>query len=160
MTVESIYSVMTASYKPKIEAFLRLKNIAVLGYSSHGDQPANAIYKKLKDNGYHVFAVNPKADEVKDVTCYPDLKSIGEPIEGVILCTPANATEQAVRDCAALGIANVWIHEGIGPGSYNEQAFQTARKLGLNVIPGACPMMYVKPDVFHWCFRYFKSLPE
>lgn len=160
MTVESIYPVMTASYKPKIEAFLRLKNIAVLGYSSHGDQPANGIYKKLKANGYHVFAVNPKADEVKDVPCYRDLKSIGEPIEGVILCTPANATEQAVRDCAALGIANVWIHEGIGPGSYNEQAFQTARKLGLNVIPGACPMMYVKPDIFHWCFRHFKSLPE
>jgi predicted CoA-binding protein len=150
---------MTAAYKSTIEAFLRLKNIAVLGYSSHDDQPANAIYKKLKDNGYQVFAVNPKADLVKEVPCYPDLKSIAQPIEGVVLCTPAHATEQAVRNCAELGIAYVWIHRGMGEGSYDEKAFQTARKLGLHVIPGGCPMMYVKPDPIHWCARYFMSLP-
>lgn len=38
---------MNAIYKEKIRAFLELKSIAVLGYSTDKNQPANAIYKKL-----------------------------------------------------------------------------------------------------------------
>ena len=151
---------MNAIYKPKIEAFLQLKNIAVLGYSSQGNQPSNAIYKKLKDNGYKVFAVNPKADQIKDVPCYPDVMSIPDRVQGAVLCTPASAAEQAVKDCADHDITQVWMHTGMGPGSYDQKAFATAKKLGMEVIPGGCPMMYVKPDIFHRCMGWLKKLPE
>jgi predicted CoA-binding protein len=151
---------MNTVYKPKIEAFLQLKSIAVFGYSSQGNQPANAIYKKLKDNGYKVFAVNPKAEQVEDVPCYPDVKSIPEAVEGAVLCTPASATEQAVKDCAESNITYVWMHTGFGPGSYATEAFQVAKDFGIEVIPGGCPMMYVKPDIFHRCMGWFKKLPE
>ena len=151
---------MNAIYKPKIEAFLQLKSIAVLGYSSQGDQPANAIYKKLKENGYQVFAVNPKADQVTDVPCYPDVQSVPEPVQGAVLSTPAAATEQAVNDCAERGITHVWMHTGMGPGSYDPKAFETAKRSGMEVIPGGCPMMYVKPDIFHRCMGWLKRLPE
>ncbi len=151
---------MNAIYKPKIEAFLQLKTIAVLGYSSSGDQPANAIYQKFEKNGYRVFAVNPKAEQVKDVPCYPDLQSISEPVQGAVLCTPANATAQAVEACAEKGIKHLWIHTGFGTGSYAKEAFEMAKKLGLEIIPGGCPMMYVKPDIFHRCLGWLKKLPE
>lgn len=151
---------MNASYKPKIQAFLNLKSIAVLGYSSEGNQPANLIYDKLKNNGYIVYAVNPKVNMIEEVPCYPDVQSIPEAVEGAVLCTPAVATEQAVRDCAARGIAHVWMHTGMGPGSYDAKAFETAKKLGMEVIPGGCPMMYVQPDFFHRCMGWLKKLPE
>jgi len=151
---------MNATYKPKIEAFLQLKNIAVLGYSSQGNQPANAIYQKLKKNGYRVFAVNPKADQVRDVPCYPDVRSIPEEVEGAVLCTPASAAEQAVQDCAKSGISQLWMHTGMGPGSFSAEAFEAAKKLGLEVIPGGCPMMFVQPDIFHRCMGWLKKLPE
>ena len=151
---------MNAVYKPKIEAFLQLKSMAVLGYSSQDNQPANAIYKKLKDNGYQVFAVNPKADQIQDVPCYPDVKSIPEPVQGAVLCTPARVTEAAVKDCAECRITHLWMHTGMGPGSYDPKAFETAKKLGMEVIPGGCPMMFVKPDIFHKCMGWLKRLPE
>jgi predicted CoA-binding protein len=151
---------MNAVYKSKIEAFLQVKSIAVLGYSSQGDQPANAIYKKLKNNGYQVFAVNPKAEQIKDVPCYPEVKSIPGPVQGAVLCTPASATEQAVKDCAECGINQLWMHTGMGPGSYDPKAFETAKKLGMEIIPGGCPMMYVKPDIVHKCMGWLKKLPE
>ena len=151
---------MNAAYKPKIEAFLKLKSIAVLGYSSQGNQPANAIYKKLKDNNYQVFAVNPKADQIKDVPCYSDLKSIPESVQGAVLCTPASAAEQAVEECTQQHINHLWMHTGMGPGSYQPEAFEKAKKLGLEVIPGGCPMMYIKPDIFHKCMGWLKKLPE
>ena len=143
---------MNAVYKPKIEAFLQLKSIAVLGYSSQGNQPANAIYKKLKDNGYRVYAVNPKADQIRDVPCYPDVKSIPELVEGAVLCIPASAAEQAVKDCHECNVSHLWMHTGMGPGSYDLKAFEMAKKSGMEVIPGGCPMMYVKPDIFHRCW--------
>lgn len=151
---------MNALYKQKIEAFLQLKSIAVLGYSSKGNQPANAIYHKLRDNGYKVFAVNPKADQIKDVPCFKDIQSIPEPVQGVVLCTPVTATADAVKDCAENNINQVWMHTGFGPGSYDPNAFEAAKQLGMEVIPGGCPMMYVKPDIFHKCMGWLKKLPE
>ena len=151
---------MNAIYKETIKDFLQLKSIAVLGYSTDKNQPANAIYKKLENNGYKVFAINPKADQIKDVVCYPDLGSISDQMQGAVLCTPAAATNEAVTDCAEHKITHVWIHQGIGPGSYDPQAFETAKKLGMEVIPGGCPMMFVKPDLIHRCMGWFKKLPE
>jgi len=151
---------MNTLYKKKIEAFLALKNVAVLGYSTSANQPANAIYKKLESNGYTVFAVNPRAEQITEVPCYPDVASISKQVEGAVLCTPPAATEQAVRECHQRGINHIWIHQGIGPGSFSEQAFQTAKQLGVTIIPGACPMMFVKPDIFHRCAGWFKKLPE
>jgi hypothetical protein len=151
---------MNASYKPKIRSFLDLKKIAVLGYSRDKDQPANFIYKKLNDNGYKVFAVNPKPEEIKDVECYAELQLLPESAEGAVLCTPSKATEQAVKDCSDAGIRHIWMHQGIGPGSYDEKAFATAKELGMEVIPGACPMMFLKPDIFHKCLGWLKKLPE
>jgi predicted CoA-binding protein len=152
---------MNAVYKKKISEFLQLKSIAVLGYSTNDTLPANSIYKKLNNNGFKVFAVNPKADKIKDVDCYPDVKSIPEPVEGAVLCTPKTATEQAVKECAENGISHIWMHKGLGiGGSYDAQAFQTAKELGVEVIPGGCPMMFVKPDIFHRCFGWLQKLPE
>ncbi len=151
---------MNAVYKPRIDAFLRLKKIAVLGYSSMKGQPANMIYRKLQDNGYEVFAVNPKVDQIKDVTCYQDIKSLPKQVQGAVLCTPASATRDAVEDCAEHHINHIWMHQGIGPGSYDAEAFAAARKLGMEVIPGGCPMMFVRPDFVHKCLGWLKKLPE
>ncbi|HMN88639.1 MAG TPA: CoA-binding protein [Saprospiraceae bacterium] len=151
---------MNTVYLPLIKSFLELQNIAILGYSSKGNQPANLIYNKLKNNGYQVFAVNPKADAVKDVPCYPNVQSIPQPVEAAVLCTPAHASEQAVRDCAARGIQQIWIHTGMGPGSFDLKALAIAKQLGVKIIPGGCPMMYVRPDWFHKCLGWLTKLPE
>ena len=151
---------MNAIYKKKIEAFLQLQSIAVLGYSTDQNQPANAIYKKLQKQGHKVFAVNPKAEQINDVDCYPNLGSVPAQIQGAVLCTPARATQQAVKECAENNVTHVWIHQGIGPGSYDSQAFEEAKKLGMEVIPGGCPMMFVQPDLIHRCMGWFKKLPE
>lgn len=54
-------------------AFLAHERIAVTGVSrkaqGHG---SNAVYKRLRDRGYEVFAVNPNADEVEGDRCYHD----------------------------------------------------------------------------------------
>ena len=56
-----------------VAAFFAGKRIAIAGVSRQPQQAANAIYRKLRDAGFEVFAVNPNATEVEDTRAYPDL---------------------------------------------------------------------------------------
>ena len=57
--------------------FLAFKRVAVTGVSRKAkDHGANTVFKRLRDRGYEVFAVNPNTDEVEGAHSYHDLKSI------------------------------------------------------------------------------------
>ncbi len=145
--------------------FLSRKRIAIAGVSRRGDTAANAIYKKLRSAGYEVFAVNPNAEEVEGDPCYADLASIPGGVEAVVIGAPPEAAAALVRDCAALGIRQVWMHRSFGQGSVDGEAVRLGNELGLSVIAGACPMMFCEPvDVAHKCIRWFLGvqgrLPE
>lgn len=137
-----------------VRQFLDRKRIAVAGVSRDGAQPANAIYKKLRGAGYEVFAVNPAASEIEGGPCYPNLAAIPGGVEAVVIATPPGAAEGLVREAAALGVHHVWMHRSFGQGSVSASATALGREKGLSVIDGACPMMYVNPDVGHRCIRW------
>lgn len=140
-------------YQHKVQDFLNLKSIAVAGYS-RGSNPGNAIYDKLKNNGYKVYAINPNADQINGIKCYASLSDIPEKVEGVVVTAPPAATEKIVEDCGKLGIKNLWIHRSMDNGSYSKEAVTKAKSLGINTISIGCPMMFLKPDIFHRCFRW------
>lgn len=141
--------------KDAAEAFLANKRIAVTGVSrnpqGHG---SNAVYKRLRDRGYDVFAVNPNADEVEGDVCYHDLKSIPNGVEAVVIGTRPELAEGTVRECSELGITHVWMHRGPGPGSVSPQAAVYGREQGMTVIDGGCPLMFgPTSDFAHTCMR-------
>jgi len=143
------------SVKEAATQFLAHKRIAVTGVSrnpaGHG---SNLVYKRLRERGYQVFAVNPNAGEIDGQPCYPDLRSIPGGVEAVVAATHPKATDRIVDECAALGIKYVWMHRSFGQGSVSKDAVRSGRERGLTVIDGACPMMFVKPDVAHRCIRW------
>ena len=65
------------SVKQAAAEFLAQKRIAVTGVSrnpaGHG---SNAVYKRLRERGYEVFAVNPNADQVEGDPAYPRIGAI------------------------------------------------------------------------------------
>lgn len=144
-----------SSLKEAATGFLALKRIAVAGVSRKGDTAANVIYRKLRDTGHDAIAVNPNADEVEGERCYRSLADVPGGADAVVIATPPHAAAQVVRDCAALGIRRVWMHRSFGHGSVDPEAVTLARELGLIVIPGSCPMMFLEPvDVAHKCMRW------
>ena len=148
------------SLQEAVQDFLAQKRIAVAGVSrSTGDAPANLIYRKLRDGGYRVFAVNPNAEEVEGDRCYPDLRSIAEGVDGVVIATTPAVCEEIVRQCATIGVRRVWMHRSIGQGSVSEAAVEYCRGHALTVIPGGCPMMFSEPvDWGHKCMRWVLKL--
>jgi predicted CoA-binding protein len=124
-------------------AFLSSKRVAVTGVSrtpqNHG---SNTVYKRLRDRGYEVFAVNPNADEVEGDRCYQDLKSIPGGVQAVVIGTRPEIAEDTMRECADLGITQVWMHRGPGAGSVSDAATAYGRERGITVIDGGCPCMF------------------
>jgi len=145
--------------KEATSAFLANKRIAVTGVSrSPKEHGANAVFKRLKDRGYDVFAVNPNADEVQGVHCYHDLKSIPGGVDAVVIGTAPSRADDTVRECDELGIKQVWMHRGPGPGSVSDTATAWGREHGITVIDGGCPCMFDgTADFGHKVMKLFLS---
>ena len=131
------------SVKEAAAAFLANKRVAVTGVSrtpkTHG---SNNVYRRLRDRGYAVFAVNPNTDTVEGDLTYQDLKSIPGGVDAVVIGTRPEIAEATMRECVELGITQVWMHRGPGAGSVSSAATEYGRKHGITVIDGGCPLMF------------------
>lgn len=145
-----------AALPRSVADFLSGRRFAVAGVSrSGGTSAANPVFRKLRDAGYDVVPVNPAAREVEGVTCYPDLASVGRPLDGVVIATHPRATLAVVEQCAALGVKRVWMHRSIGQGSVSDDAVRYCAEHGMSCIPGGCPVMFCEPvDPAHRCMRW------
>jgi predicted CoA-binding protein len=139
-----------------VAEFLSGKRFAVAGVSRDPAQPANAVYRKLRDAGYEVFSVNPNAPETEGAKTYPDLASVPGSIDGVVVATHPDVSLAVVRQCAELGVRRVWFHRSFGAGSVSEEAVQECKTRGVECIVGGCPLMYCAPvDLGHRCMRWW-----
>ncbi len=109
---------------------------------TEANTPANLIYRKLRDSGYRIFPVNPKAEAAEGDLCYPDLQSIPETPDGLVVVTPPDVSERIVRQCTEVGVSRVWINSSFGAGSVSDAATRLCHEEGISVIAGSCPMMY------------------
>lgn len=123
--------------------FLAKKKIAVTGVSRHPeDHGSNVVYRRLREQGYEVFAVNPNAGRVEGDKSFPDLKSIPGGVDAVVIGTRPGTAEATMRECVELGIKHVWMHRSFGAGSVSSSATAYGREHGVTVIPGGCPLMF------------------
>jgi predicted CoA-binding protein len=153
----------TPTLETKVHDFLAQKRIAVAGVSrSHSDHPAgHLIYQRLKRTGHDVFPVNPHMQTFEGDRCYPDLKSIPGGVDGVVIITRPEVTEQIVRDCGDAGVGRVWMHQSVGKNgsSVSPKAVEYCRRHDISVIAGGCPMMFGPGvDLGHTCMRWFLTL--
>jgi uncharacterized protein len=144
-----------------VQDFLSQKKIAVVGVSDKRETGCNLGYRRFKEAGYTVFAVNPRLTTFEGAPCYPDLQSIPEKPDAAFILANPKVTEQIVRQCVDLQIERVWMHcmMGTKPGlaagmtSVSQEAVRLCREHGITVIPGSCPNQFLKPDFGHRLMR-------
>ncbi len=144
-----------------VQDFLSQKIIAVVGVSDKRETGCNLNYKKFKENGYHVYAVNPRISTYDGAPCYPDLEAIPEKPDAVFILASPKVTEQFVQQCVDLGIKRVWMHclMGTKPGlsanstSVSQSAVEMCKANGIAIIPGSCPAQFIQPDFAHGIMR-------
>jgi predicted CoA-binding protein len=139
-----------------VTTFLRGRRFAVAGVSRQPGQAANAVFRKLRDAGYEVFPVNPKASTVEGVTCYSNLVSVPGQLDGVVIATAPDVSAQIVRECSARDVRRVWFHRSFGNGSVSDEAVRECKTRGIDCIVGGCPLMFCEPvDFGHKCMRWW-----
>jgi predicted CoA-binding protein len=150
---------------PKIDdlvhEFLSQKTIAVVGVSNRRETGSNANYRKFREAGYKVYAINPRLATFDGDPCYPDLRALPEKPDAVFILANPGVTDQFVRQCAELGIRHVWMHcmfgtkAGLAAGmsSVSPAAVDLCRQHGISVIPGSCPAQFLRPDAGHAFMR-------
>jgi len=90
-----------------IARLLKPRSVAVIGASGDAAKTAGRPVAYLRKHGFtgEIYPVNPRAEAIGGLRCYPDIASIpGTPDVGIVLLG-AERAHQAVRELAAKGTA-------------------------------------------------------
>jgi predicted CoA-binding protein len=108
---------------------------AVVGCSNRPDRPSYGVARFLRNQGYRVICINPNLDECFGDACYPDLRSLEEPVDVVDIFRRSEAVGPHVEEAIEVGAKAVWMQLGV----INEPAAQMAADAGLDVVMDRCP---------------------
>ena len=117
--------------------FDAVKTVAVVGLSDKPDRASFRVANYLQNCGYRIIPVNPVLDEVLGEKAYPDVKSIPSDIEVDVIDIfrrPEDVPAIVEQVVAREGVKVCWMQEGV----VNEEAAETARKAGLEVVMDQC----------------------
>ena len=120
------------------EAFWTQSSFAFVGHTAKKGFP-QISHAEAKKHGKKVFAVDPSVDQIDGDTTYPDLRSLPQKVDGVVLEVPREETLGWVRQAADAGIKDVWVHMNRD----TPEAVELARQKGLNLLTGTCAVMYL-----------------
>ncbi len=110
------------------------KTIAVVGCSTDPAKAAHDIPKYMKEAGYRIIPVHPKAPEILGERAYPGLEAIPEKVDIVNVFRPSEETPDIVRQAVKIGAKVVWMQTGIE----SEEAYAIGWKAGLEVVMDTC----------------------
>ena len=110
---------------------------AVVGCSPDPGRDSHGVAAFLQARGKRILPVNPNVcpGEILGQPCYPDLASIGEPIEVVDIFRRSEHAGAHVDEAIAIGAKAVWMQLGV----IDEAAAARANDAGLLVVMNRCP---------------------
>ena len=128
-----------------IQEFLDKKRIAIWGIEAAKHDPGQWVANKFRRKGVQVIGVNPSLKGEVTPELVSSLTKINPPVEAVLVYVDRPQTMEAVEDCIAARVPLVWLHDALSPGAATTEAITRLRAAGCAVIPGLCPMLYLKP---------------
>ena len=139
------------------ESFWTHESYAFVGHSKKMNFP-KISFGEAKKQKSKVFAVDPSADTILEEKTYPDLKSLPEKVEAVVLEVPKDEVLSWVQQVVDAGIKNLWIHMECD----TPEAVKLAKDNGINVLTGTCAVMYLKQgfsyhSIHKWIMKMLKK---
>ncbi len=124
--------------------FFRPAGVAVIGASRDPSKLGYGLLRNLTDPEHRypgpIYPVNPRADEILGLPCYPDIGAVPDPVELALLIIPAAHVTAAIEACGRRGVkAAIVLSSGFretGPeGAVREREMvAVARRYGLRVM--------------------------
>jgi len=111
--------------------------IAVVGLSSKKERAGYYVPAYLQKQGYRIIPVNPHIEKALGERAYPDLRSVPERVDLVLLFRRSEAVPPFVEAAIQIGAGAVWMQIGV----VNVEAAEKARQAGLAVVMDTCMMV-------------------
>jgi hypothetical protein len=125
---------LTAKAPDKRRILQAAKTLAVVGLSRHEHRPGYYVPAYMQSAGYRVIPVNPNLEEALGEKAYPDLLSIPEPVDVVVIFRRSEDVPPVVEQAIQIGAKVIWMQLGI----VNKAAAERARAAGLEVVMDSC----------------------
>ena len=109
---------------------------AIVGATANKKKYGYKVLVDLKNKGFKVVPVNPKYEEVAGLPCFPDLISLEERPDVVILIVGQENAKKIVKECLDLKLNRLWFQ----PGSEFKDAINMAQSAGFKIMVGKCIM--------------------
>jgi acetate---CoA ligase (ADP-forming) len=88
-----------------LQALLKPRSIAIVGASAVPTRIGGIPLKLLMDAGFKkIYPINPKYPEIAGLRCYPDIESITDPVDLVLLAIAAEEVLACLERCHAVGV--------------------------------------------------------
>ena len=143
-----------------VDRFLECRHLAVIGASDNQNNFGRTVYEALRDHGHQVVAITNAGATVAGDKAYASLDEVPWPIDGAVVMVNRDAALSVIGTCAQHGVKQIWLFKGLGgPGASSEAAVALCAQLGLEVIDGACPLMFLEPaGVVHRLHRRVRQV--
>lgn len=133
--------------RAEIDAFVKLKRIAVIGVSRQSTHFSRMVLRELQARGYDVALVHPVATEIEGLRCFASIKDVDPPVEGAMVLTPPDEAHRIGTECVHAGVTRLWLYRGI-----------QAPK-GSQAVLDECPLMWLShPAWFHAAHKGLRSI--
>lgn len=80
------------------------KSIAVIGASSDPNKVGYAVFRNLLDFPGKLYAVNPKRKEILRHKVYPDLASVSDTVDMIVVTVPASIVPEVMEEAGKKGV--------------------------------------------------------
>jgi len=139
--------------------FLSRRRLAVVGVSRNPHDFTRTVFREFLKRGYDAVPVHPGVEAIEGHPCFARLSEVQPPVDAALLLTRPEVTDEVVRDCAAAGVTQVWMHRATGAGAVSSQAVAFCETHGIRVVAGECPLMFL-PDGswFHRLHRFLRRM--
>lgn len=133
-----------------MEKFFTPESVALVGASGTKGKIGNSILDSLVNHDYKgkVYPINPKADQIFGIKCYPSLAEVPHRVDLAVISVDLSVTPPVLEECASKGIHNVVIVSGGGKelggerADYEAQVRQLSEKHNIRIIGPNCIGMF------------------
>ncbi|MEN6428404.1 MAG: acetate--CoA ligase alpha subunit [Phycisphaerales bacterium] len=143
-----------------LQTFFNPKSVAIIGASRQKGKVGYEILVNLVAGGYpgKIYPVNPKADEIEGLKVFPDLPSIGETPDLVVIIVPAQFVPGMLEECAKVHVKSVVIitagFKEVGPEGkkLEEEIVKIAKRSGIRFVGPNCLGLISPSHKLNACF--------
>lgn len=121
-------------------------SVAVVGASRDSDKLGHKILKNLVEADFEgkIYPVNPKADEILGLKCYPSLEEAPKKTQLAVIAVPAKLVPSVLEECSENNVSNAIVISGgfseVGEEGeeLERETMEVAEEMGIRILGPNC----------------------